>query len=153
MDCWEWGGKVSAISAISVSPERRRCGLYFELLPDDENVQATDVVSFLRGLKHHLPRPLTIVWDRGSIHDRSGVVQEYLSKHPEIVTEKFPGYAPELNPDEGVWTHTKYGRLANYAPANTHALRSRLTDELNCLRKRPDLLASFIHHTKLPLKL
>jgi hypothetical protein len=28
-----------------------------------------------------------------------------------VVVEDFPGYAPELNPDEGVWGWTKYGRI------------------------------------------
>ena len=27
-------------------------------------------------------------------------------------TEKLPSYAPETNPDESVWGHTKHGRLA-----------------------------------------
>ncbi len=143
--------KISAISAITLSPKRRRLGLYFQLLPDNENVHAPDTVRFLRHLRRHLPRPLTIVWDRSNIHDRSRAVRDYLAKHPEIVTEKFPGYAPELNPDEGVWSHTKYGRLGNYVPTDTRKLRSRVTAELRRLRKQPDLLASFIRHTKLPL--
>jgi hypothetical protein len=40
-------------------------------------------------------------------------VRTYLAKHPEIVAEDFPGYAPELNPDEQVWNWTKNGPLAN----------------------------------------
>ena len=59
---------------------------------------------------------MTILWDQSKIHERSGVVKEYLAKHPEIVTEDFPGYAPDANPDEGVWGYTKYHRLPNYAP-------------------------------------
>ena len=43
---------------------------------------------------------MTILWDRGNIHDRSKAVRAYLAEHPEIVTEQFPGYAPEANPDE-----------------------------------------------------
>ena len=69
---------------------------------------------------------MTILWDQSKIHERSGVVQAYLAKHPEIVTEEFPGYAPDANPDEGVWGWTKYHRLPNYAPEDTHELRSRL---------------------------
>ena len=43
-----------------MSPKRRRVGLYFQLLPDNENVHAEDVVQFLRLLdrylrKHHGP--------------------------------------------------------------------------------------------------
>jgi len=122
-------------------------------LPDNKNVTAEDVVRFLRLLKRYIPGPVTIVWDRSNTHDRSKLVRKYLSRHPEIVTEKFPGYAPELNPDEGVWSYTKYARLANLAPRDTSELRLRVAQELTRLRKRPDLLRSFIRHTKLPLDL
>lgn len=123
------------------------------LLDDNRNVKADDVVRFLQLLKRHIPRPLTIVWDRSNTHDRAIVVREHLSRHPEIVTEKFPGYAPELNPDEGVWSYTKYARLANFAPRDTSMLRAAVSRELERLRKRPDLLLSFIRQTKLPLGL
>jgi transposase len=49
------------------------------------------------------------------IHSKSQVVQEWLSKHPDVVVEDFPGDAPELNPDEWVWSWSKYGRLSNLA--------------------------------------
>ena len=149
----KWGGKISAISAITLSPKQKRPGLYFLLLPDNKNVEAIDTVGFLKELKRHLPKKLTIIWDRSKVHDRANIVQAYLAKHRSLVTEKFPTYAPELNPDEGVWTYTKYGRLANYAPPNTSDLRSQLTYELNRLRQRHDLLASFIQQTHLPLML
>jgi hypothetical protein len=38
---------------------------------------------------------MTILWDRNQIHGRSKAVKAYLAKHPEIVTEDFPAYAPE----------------------------------------------------------
>lgn len=62
---------------------------------------------------------------------------------PNGATEKLPAYAPELNPDEQVWSNIKYARLANYAPQDTRELRQRLMRELHHLRKRPDLLGSF----------
>lgn len=151
--CWDRRDRLSAISAITISPRRKRPGLYFTLLPDNHNAHEEDTVSFLRQLHRHIPGPLTVIWDRGHIHDRSAVVRRYLSQHPEIVTEKLPAYAPELNPDEGVWDYTKYNRLANFAAASTSALRVRLHAELTRLRHRPDLLASFIQHTSLPLLL
>ena len=150
LPCWDRRDRISAISAITVSPERKRLGLCFQLLPDNENVHGVDTVSFLKLLKRHRPGPLTVIWDRGNVHDRALVVREYLSKHPEIVTEKFPGYAPELDPDEYVWTHTKHGRMANYVPADIDDLRRVIVSELSGLRHRPDLLASFIRHSKLP---
>jgi transposase len=150
--CWDRRDRISAVSAITLSPLRKRRGLYFALLPDNENVHAEEVVSFLRQLKRHLPGNITIVWDRGRVHDRSRVVQAYLAKHPEIITEKLPAYAPELNPDEQVWSNIKYGRLPNYAPNDIRELRHRLTRELQRLGERSDLLASFINHAKIPLR-
>jgi transposase len=145
--------KLSAISAITVSPHRRRLGLFFALLPDNENVHGEDTVHALRALHRHYPGPLTVLWDRSQTHNRSRAVQRYLASHPGIVTAEFPGYAPELNPDEQVWTHLKGHTLANYAPPCLAMLRTRLEQEASTLRKRVDLLAAFIKHTKLPLRL
>ena len=39
-------------------------------------------------------------------------MKAYLAEHPEIVTERLPSYAPETNPDENVWQHTKHAWLA-----------------------------------------
>jgi transposase len=148
--CCDRRDRISAISAITLSPKRKRLNLYFHLLADNRNVHADDVVDFLRHLRRHLPGAFTLVWDRSHTHDRARKVQAFLARRPEVRTEKFPGYAPELNPDEQVWTHTKYARMANFAPHDTKHLRRRLGYELQRIKKRPDLLASFIRHAKLP---
>ena len=106
-----------------------------------------DTIRFLEQLQAQCPGPLTIIWDRGNIHDRCAEVRQHLALHPEIVTEKFPAYAPELNPQELVWSYTKYARMSNFAPKNTNDLRLRLHDELTSLRNRQDLLASFVQHS------
>jgi hypothetical protein len=111
---WDRHDRISAISAVTVSPMRRRVGLYLRLLPDDANAHREDTMAFLRPLRWHIPGPMTGLWDRRKIHDRAKVDRAYLAEHPEVVTEKLPGYAPETNPDEMVWQHTKHGRLANF---------------------------------------
>src|SRR4051794_34254015 len=143
---WDRHDRISAISAVTVSPKRRRVGLYFRLLPDDTNAHGEDAVAFLKQLRRHLPGPMTVVWDRSTIHDRSKAVRADLAGHPEIETEKFPGYAPEANPDEMVWEHTKHGRLANFAPGDTAELRSELIGELVRRQRSPALLSAFLRH-------
>jgi transposase len=150
LPCWDKRDKISAISAITLSPQQMHPALFFELLPDKQNFHGEEVVAFLKDLKRHLGR-FTVVWDRSRIHGRSRVVKDYLAKHPEIVAEDFPGYAPELNPDELVWCWTKYGRLCNYAAANLGVLRERVLAELEYLRWHPYDLWDFIRHTELPL--
>ena len=150
LPCWDKRDKVSAISAITLSPQRHLPGLYFQLLPDNENFHGAEVVAFLKLVRRQLRR-FTVVWDRSRIHSRSQVVRAYLAAHPEIVVEDFPGYAPELNPDELVWCWAKYGRLSNYAAPSVAALREQVLGELEDLQRHPYRLLDFIDHTGLPL--
>jgi transposase len=149
LDCWDRRDRLSAISCLTVSPKAGRLNLYFQLL--SHSVKGEDTVNFLHELKRTLGGPFTVVWDRGTIHDKSSVVRMFLAEHPEIVTEKLPAYAPELNPDELVWNWTKYGRLANLAADNTDFLAECVIDELVYLKQHPKLLASFVKKTELPL--
>lgn len=150
LPCWDRRDKISAISAITLTPQRHLPGLMFQLLPDKQNFHGEEVVAFLRSMRGQLRR-FTVVWDRNQIHSRSRVVGAYLAEHPEIVAENFPGYAPELNPDELVWGWTKYGRLSNYAAPDLMELRERVETELDYLREHPYAVMSFMDHTELPL--
>jgi transposase len=149
LSCWDRRDRLSAISCITVSPERARFNFYFTLLPDNTNAKAPDIVAFLRSLKHQLGGPFTVIWDGSKIHARSKLVKRYLAKHSEICEETLPGYAPELNPDEGVWGWTKYGRLANLAARDTVELRQRLHQEFKTLKTNRRLLGSFVHEANL----
>jgi len=153
LDAWDRRDRISAISSISVSPKSQRLNLHFDLLPDNANVHAEDVIAYLRQLKAHLGGPLTVLWDGSNVHGRSRLVRAFLAEHPEIVTERLPAYAPDLNPDELVWAWTKYGRLGNLAARNTDWLRDYIITELTYVREHPELLASFIEKTRLPLRL
>jgi transposase len=151
LPCWDKRDKISAISAITLTPQWHLPGLLFQLLPDKENFHGAEVVAFLKVVRRQLRR-FTVVWDRNQIHSRSKVVRAYLADHPEIVVEDFPGYAPELNPDELVWCWTKYGRLSNYAAPNVEALREHVLEELEDLQQHPYRLLKFMAHTELPME-
>lgn len=153
LDAWDRRDRISAISSITVSPKARRLNLHFDLMPDNTNVHADDIVAYLRRLKAQLGGPMTVLWDGSNLHDRSKLVRAFLAAHPDILTERLPAYAPELNPDELVWAWTKYGRLGNLAANNSDWLRDYLITEMCYLRQHPELLASFIEHTEIPLKL
>lgn len=149
IEAWDRRDKISAISCITLSPVVGRTYLYFDLLPDKENVHATEVVAYLQKLRRALG-PITVVWDRNNIHSKSRLVKAWLLDKPDVVVEDFPGYMPDLNPDEGVWGWTKYGRLSNLAADNLEWLRDYVWEELEHLQKRPDLLKAFIRETGLP---
>jgi transposase len=148
-DAWDRRDRLSAISCLTVSPTAARPYLHFQLL--QHNVRGEDVVGYLRELKRKLRRPLTVLWDGSQVHSKSRLVRAFLAKHPEIVVEDLPAYAPELNPDELVWSWSKYGRLANLAAQDTDELAEHVIAELMFLQQHPHLLASFLEKTKLPL--
>ncbi len=147
LDAWDRRDKLSAISCITVSPLLARPNLCFGVLR--HNAHGEDVVVFLEALRQRLGR-LTVIWDKTQIHSKARVVKAYLARHPEVVAEDFPGYVPDLNPDEGVWGWTKYGRLSNLAAENVTELWDCVMDELGELKHSPDLLRAFIRQTELP---
>src|SRR5438270_292813 len=85
---------TNSISCVTLGAQAEQPQLYFELLPTDLNVGAEDIVAFLRQLRHELPGPWIILWDRHNIHSRSRLVQAWLAGEPGVVLEDFPGYAP-----------------------------------------------------------
>ena len=147
LDAWDRRDRWSAISCVTVSPVAGRPGLYFDLL--GHNIRGPDVVAFLAELHRRLGR-VTVVRERNQIHSRARAVRAWLAEHPGVVVEDFPGYVPDLNPDEGVWGWAKYGRLANLAASDKDELWDHVVDELITVKHRPDLLSGFIRQTKLP---
>jgi transposase len=147
LEAWDRRDRLSAISCITVSPVVGRPNLHFAL--SEDNVHAEDVVAFLADLHRRLG-PLVVIWDQNQIHSKSKAVKAWLRTHPDVVAEDFPGYVPDLNPDEGVWGWTKYGRLANLAAENRDWLWDHVCEELVTVKHRPDLLRAFIRETELP---
>ncbi len=147
LSAWDRRDRWSAISCLTLSPVAGRPGLYFDLL--DHNVRGEYEFGFLTELRRRLG-PVTVVWDRNQIHSKSRAVRAWLAGHPDVVAEDFPGYTPDLNPDEGVWGWAKYGRLANLAAEDKEQLWDRVVEELITAKHRPDLLRGFIQETGLP---
>src|SRR6266850_2335270 len=82
-------------------------------------------------------------------HSQGPAVRALLARCSRLHVESFPGYAPDLNPDEFVWTHFK-ARLANGRPDNLEELMTALGRVTKKARQRPDLLRSFITASELP---
>ena len=151
LDCWDRRDRISAISCITLSPREGRPGLYFELLPLNRTVHADEVVAFLKELRRQLRGPMTVVWDRHQIHSKARLVKAVLAKHPAVVVEDFPGYMPELNPDEWVWSWAKYGQLSNLAAWDADELRDHIVEALIDLKFQPRLLEAFVKDAGMPV--
>jgi transposase len=139
--------KVSIIAALTLSPHRRRPGLYFSLRAN-ENVTTAWLLPFLRALTRHLRGALVLVWDRLPGH-RAHVITQYLHGTGRRDVALLPPYAPELNPVEILWAYLKSNPLANFAALDTPELARVATRHVQRLRGRPELLRSFFDATPL----
>jgi hypothetical protein len=143
---WQRRDKISAISGVSVSPKRRWIGLYWRLYL--KNIQQGEVCEFIRHLLRHLRGHVIVLWDNSNTH-RGEPVRRLCRRFRRLHLERFPAYAPELNPDEGIWDHLK-DALANGRADDLPDLGEDLLDGLYALRSSPPTLRSCIHRSDLP---
>jgi transposase len=110
-------------------------------------LKGPQVVRFLKHLLAHLPGRLLVLWDGASIH-RGHVVQDFLktAAGQRLHLVALPGYAPDLNPAEGVWRLLKRGELKNLFCEALWELRIELRQALARLRHRVSALQGCIHH-------
>jgi len=127
---------LSVISAIT--PE----GKLF-MAVQEEAYKGPDVVRFLRHLLRHIPGKLLVVWDGAPIH-RGQAVKDYLASGggKRIHLERLPAYAPELNPDEGIWNYLKRVELRNVSCPSIPHLRTELRRAKERLRHKRSVLAN-----------
>ena len=106
-----------------------------------------DGVRFLKHLVCHSGGKLWIIWDGAPIH-RDTAVKGFLAAGAAqpIWLEQLPGYAPDLNPDEGVWNYLKHVELRNVSCHDQADLRHELRRAIARLRHSPDLIRGFIKH-------
>jgi transposase len=113
----------------------------------DRSIKGPDVVRFLKHLLRHIPGKLLIIWDGATIH-RSHVMKTFLANGAaeRILLERLPGYAPELNPDEGIWNYLKRVELKNVACRDLSHLRDELRKAVARLRHKTDVIQACFGH-------
>jgi transposase len=99
------------------------------------------VTTFLRQVLAIVPAPLLVIWDGGPIHRGPPVKALLAEVGPErLQVERLPGYAPDLNPDEGIWQHLKRVALRNTAFQTLAHLRTALREATIQLCSQPAVL-------------
>ena len=139
--------RISVISGLSVSPKRKRLGLYYRL--HEKNIQQDEVCDFLRHLLKHLRGAVIVVWDNARIH-RGDLIRKICRRFKRLQLEFLPPYAPELNPDEGVWSQAK-NTLANGRPDAIEHLWLHLAETIGHIRSSQHNLRACIHKADLTL--
>lgn len=129
---------LSAISAITPAGQ-----LYLRV--QDRAINSDDVVVFLQHLLRHIEGKILVVWDGSPIH-RAKKIHAFLAHGAaaRIHLERLPGYAPELNPAEGIWRYLKRVELKNLACRDLSHLRVELRKAVQRLRGKPNIIKGCI---------
>ena len=107
------------------------------MIEQDRAFKGPDVVRFLKHALSQIPGKLLVIWDGSPIH-RSKAVKEFLAEGAasRVRLEQLPAYAPDLNPDEGVFKHLKCVELKNLCCHNIAELRTELRKAKERLRHK-----------------
>src|SRR5262249_43889907 len=108
------------------------------------------IVAFLRQLLRQVRGKLLVIWDGAPIH-RCQAVKDFLAAGAakRLYLECLPAYAPDLNPDEGVWNLLKRSELANRCCHDLDELRWELGLALRRLRRTTERLIACVRHAGL----
>jgi transposase len=111
----------------------------------DHSITSQEVISFLGQLQRMIPGLLLVIWDGIPTH-RSKKIKLYLAAGAaqRIHLEQLPGYAPDLNPTEWVWSYLKVVELANTSLDNLSEVETLIHQAKRRLQRRPELIQAFI---------
>lgn len=102
---------------------------------------AAGVVGFLRVLLRKLSGKLLVIWDGSPIH-KGQPIRDFLSRGAakRLHLEQLPGYAPDLNPEEGIWDELKRVELANVCCCDLADLRLQVIRARERLRHKREMI-------------
>jgi transposase len=103
------------------------------------------IITLLKTMMRYRRRPVHLVVDSLPAHKKA-CVREYVESTKGKLTLHFlPGYAPDLNPDELVWSHVKRTGVARRPLRQGEKLQEKVIEQLTEIQDRPDLVRSFFN--------
>jgi len=106
-------------------------------------LNAESFVLFLKNFLKGRPGKVFLVVDGHPSHTAK-VAERYLeSLGGRLELHRLPTYAPDLNPDEFVWSHMKTNGVSKKPLKKNEALRARVEEDILALKANPELIRSF----------
>jgi transposase len=130
---------ISAASAVNA-----KGGFWFATYKGALNGEL--FVQLLRRLMYRRKRPLYLVVDGLPGHKKAVVKQYVQSLKGRLQLHFLPGYAPDLNPDELVWSHAKRTGVARNPLRKGESMEQRVTEQLKTIEQNPSLVRAFFRH-------
>ena len=100
-------------------------------------------IELLRQMMHHRKKPVHLILDSLPAHKKASVQKYSASTQGKLTLHFLPGYAPDLNPDDLVWSHVKRTGAARAPLRKGEKLRDKIEQQLATLQRSPSLVRSF----------
>jgi transposase len=132
-------GQRQSISAASAVTSKG--GFWFATYSGGLN--AALFIDLLKRLMKRRRKPLHLVVDGLPAHKTASVRKYVASTQGKLTLHVLPGYAPDLNPDELVWSHVKRTGVARNPLRAGEKLEIRIDEQLREMHKNRRLIRSF----------
>ena len=130
---------ISAASAVSA-----KGAFWFATYPGA--LTAVRFIDLLRRMMRGRRKPLHLILDGLAAHKTNAVTQYVAGLNGKLTLHCLPGYAPDLNPDELVWSHAKRTGNARRPLQKGEHLAERVAVQLAEIGRSPALVRSFFKH-------
>jgi transposase len=100
-------------------------------------------ITLLQQMMKHRRKPVHLVVDGLPAHKTRRVKDYVASTKGKLTLHFLPGYAPDLNPDELVWSHMKRTGFARTPLRKGEKLKDKVEHQLAVIKKLPELVRSF----------
>jgi transposase len=142
--------RLSMAAALAYAHDRTDARVIFQTRPGAYNDES--LIEFLGALHDELDdAKVTLIWDGLPSH-RSRKMQAYIhAQRRWLVVKRLPGYAPDLNPVEGLWGNVKGSELANLCADSIEETAQAARVGIDRVRDDTDLAFAFLRQCGLCL--
>ena len=130
--------RTNVISAIT--PRGR---LWFRCFPG--SLTAATYLAFLTALRQAVRKPILLIQDRHPAHVAAATRRFVQAQGQRLTLYNLPAYAPDLNPDEHVWTHLK-GIFRQNPLDQDERIEARVDATMTDLQKDRAAVRAFFRH-------
>jgi transposase len=128
--------KINMISAVSSRGRLR-------FMVTEQSFKVDVFIEFLKRLITGEDKPVYLIVDGHPVH-KAKKVKEFVKRlNGKLELFYLPGYSPELNPDEYVWSHVKHHTAGKMQITGPDQLKKLVTSALHKLARIPRIIIGF----------
>jgi transposase len=133
--------RINVISCISPNGK-----LWFRCYK--QNLNSALFIQFIEDLIHDIRRPIVLVMDSHSAHVSAETTDYLETVRARLQVEFLPTYAPELNPDEHLWTCLK-GLFRRMPLSREETLQEAVSGAMHNVSAEPVFIRRIFRHPEL----